>query len=453
MHHTRASGVFLVVLTGFIAYGCSESSPRTKTQVAASSCPGAGPNQMGQIALAKCLATPGLARSSEDTPASSPSAVVLYVDRSGSMRGFLDPGYPTQQPTDYRAVIDKVAVGLHPIRGFSFGARLQGIAPSLATLSSRSFYSDADTKMGDVFAAIANDTSETMSHVIIGDGRRGAAPVSIAQFVQMRDLADRWVSRGGEFVVATTLAPFKTVASDPSGCRKPSLAETEVQRCPLYAFAFVRRSESAQVRATLATAFEQIFAWPTPLIPPSELALNPVEPVPPGLTYLRRWAVTADSAPIARITGAAPSTRLFRTKLSLNDTTTFLGHANALVLAGEATTPVISARGFDLGALAQPWQPVTGGGALVSATDGGRAIGLGTHGPSGTSTIYRIDLAPTGEPSWLLNFDAQRADDVVRTYGLGLLFESFRIQAQRALGSEAPPLAVHPLARVFVVAN
>src|SRR5689334_12324461 len=60
--------------------------------------------EAGDLALGRCLATPELTRS--DRAAVKP--VVVYFDRSGSMRGFLDPYSPTRVPTDYRAVIARL---------------------------------------------------------------------------------------------------------------------------------------------------------------------------------------------------------------------------------------------------------------------------------------------------------------------------------------------------------
>jgi hypothetical protein len=58
--------------------------------------------------------------------------------------------------------------------------------------------------------------------------------------------------------------------------------------------------------------------------------------------------------------------------------------------------------------------------------------------------LYRLELHPAGEPSWLEAFDAENASDALRTYGLGRLFESFRAR---------DPGTAPPVIRSFVVVN
>lgn len=425
--------------------GCSGRESQGSASIASgSSCPGAQQEgEPGDIALAKCLATPALP--AQASVQAAPSSVVVYVDRSASMRGFLDPGYPAQTPTDYRSVIDEVIVGLHPTSGFSFGASVRPIVPSLATLSSKGFYNDRDTRMEDVFAAIGQDTGEVSSHVIVTDGRRGSPGLAIAQFVNMRDLAERWIAGRGSLAVATSLAPFKTVSSDPSGCRRGDSADGAQQTCPLYAFAFIRPGEQAVMLARLAGAFEHVFTWPVLTTPSDRLAIAPPEPATPELQFQPRWSVASGGAPIARARGDAPSTKLHRMQVTVVDTTSTVGRGYWAALGGFEVIPIVAARALRLDAIQQKWQPVSGVAALVQPAPDGRALRIGTHGQSGQKALYRVDLMPTGEPSWLSEFDAVNAHDVVRTYALGRLFESFRIQAKS--------VGVQPAARVYVVVN
>lgn len=58
--------------------------------------------------------------------------------------------------------------------------------------------------------------------------------------------------------------------------------------------------------------------------------------------------------------------------------------------------------------------------------------------------LYRIELYPTGVPTWIDEFDADTANDPVRTYGLGRLFTLF---SQLAEHSPAPA------ARIYAVVN
>jgi hypothetical protein len=159
--------------------------------------------------------------------------VILYVDRSGSMRGFLDPGYPAR--TDYRSVIDRLIVALRPQQAFGFGSSVQPIGTSLGTLGNREFYSDNNTLLEQVLDRIATDTEASATHLIIGDGRRTNPNSANEQYVQMRRLAREWIEQGGTFLVAASRAPFEPVLGDPAGCRAP--AGSGSPTCPLYAFA------------------------------------------------------------------------------------------------------------------------------------------------------------------------------------------------------------------------
>src|SRR5688572_9427556 len=183
---------------------------------ATATCKRTADGEAGDLALARCLANDELLPSSH----AAEHPVVVYFDRSASMRGFLDPKYPTRIPTDYRSVIDRLVVGLRPARGFSFGAALRPAEPTLATLGNRDFYVDRDTQTEQVLAEIARDTTSLETHIIVTDGRRGSPNAADAQYVRLREHGTRWVGRGGSFIVGTSLAPFQTVASDPSGCRR-----------------------------------------------------------------------------------------------------------------------------------------------------------------------------------------------------------------------------------------
>ena len=85
-----ASGFAMAVALG----GCQNERPpeRTVPQVGAESsartnCPSATNGEVAEIALARCLVTSAVFPASR-----APKPVTLYLDRSGSMRGFLDPG-------------------------------------------------------------------------------------------------------------------------------------------------------------------------------------------------------------------------------------------------------------------------------------------------------------------------------------------------------------------------
>lgn len=411
-----------------------------------SACQRTAEGEAGDLALARCLATPEVLAA----PAAQKAPVAVYFDRSGSMRGFLDPSYPTRVRTDYRSVIDRLVVGLAPSSGFSFGSELRRIEPTLATLGNRDFYTDKDTRTEQALAAIARDSLAATSHIIVGDGRRGAPNAGDAQFVRMRELADRWVAQGGAFIVATSLAPFKTVATDPSGCRVSSAsAASDPQTCPLYAFGFIAVGDATRVTATLASVFEHVFVWPALTIPPADLALAPADPLRRDVRLERRWASAPKGSPIVRVRGDSATNRTLSASITVRDTTTPEGHAHAALLGGQNVEIRMFSRAFTPAAAGQEWMPVEARGALVRpgarTAQGALALDFVTRGARGPVSMYRIDLMPGGSPTWLERFDAEDASDVVRTYGLGRLFESFRTKARGG--------NVSPLARFFIVAS
>ena len=413
--------------------------------------------EAGDLALARCLATPEL--TPKDGAAASP--VVVYFDRSGSMRGFLDPKYPTRVPTDYRAVIDRLVVGLRPARGFSFGNALRTAEPTLATLGNRNFYSDRDTQTEQVLTEIARDSTGSESHIIVTDGRRGSPTAGDAQYVRMRDHAMRWVERGGTFVVATSLAPFTTVASDPSGChRSADAAATEPQTCPLYVFGFIAAGDEQRIATALASVFEHMFVWPSPVIPAATLTLATDDPDRRDLRIERRWASAAGGTPIMRVRGDSATNRTLTAVIALRDTTSAENRAYAAMLKDQGARIALYSRALTPAAAGQPWRQVEARGALVRAVDpatdapgdagSGPAIALVSRGPRGPLSMFRVDLVPTGEPLWLDAFAASDASDVVRTYGLGRLFEGFRAQAAGSTGTADAPRS---FARFFIVAS
>lgn len=416
-------------------------------------CPGAShPGAAGQIAVANCLAEPGLPGGTH-TAMTSPK-VILYIDRSASMRGFLDPEFPSRVATDYRSVIDGVAVGLAPDTGYSFGKSIRGIRPTLATLSSVGFYSDGDTKMEDVFAAIRERGSQ-FSHVIIGDGRRGSPASAIAQFVAMRELAVQWVDSGGTFFIAVSNAPFTTVDSDPSGCRAGHSHGTS-QTCPLYAFAFARKGDEMAVATALASAFQRLFAWPILRPPPGRLRLAPRvaqsagQAKGGGAVMNGIWAGTS-AQPIPLIGGPAASNSRFATDLTLLPDESGVGKALGEAFAGDGDTVLVSAKPLTASARSEPWKELSTASGVLLRGAGPREFDFVTFGNAAPRTIFRFDVASTGVPSWLEEFDASDAGNVERTYGLARLFEAFRLKAANAMSTASGRDSL-TLARMFAVA-
>lgn len=356
-------------------------------------------------------------------------SVVLYVDRSGSMQGFLDPDYPTRVRTDYRSVIDGLVVGLGPARAYGFGSGIRETEASLGVLGDRAFYSDNDTRLEDALALVARDTALSATHVIVGDGRRGNPNTANDQYVRIRRLAEGWVGGGGTFLAAASLAPFKPVENDPAGCRSTADSAAVRQTCPLYAFVFVAPGAETRIAAALAGRFEHVFAWPLPAVPPGGLTLVPARSHA-DLTVERGWQRAADGTPIVRVRGAKASNLPLAAALVLRDTTSPAGRAAAAGLRGQRIRTGISVR--PLGGSGSEWAPSPAQGSLVRPAGGDTlAVEFLTRGSDGPKYLYRIDLLPSGTPSWLERFDAEDARDAVRTYGLGRLFELFRTRAEQ----------------------
>ena len=413
--------------------------------------------EAGDLALARCLAAPELIP--HDSAASHD--VVVYFDRSGSMRGFLDPKYPTRIPTDYRSVIDRLVVGLRPTRGFSFGSALRPAEPSLVTFGNREFYTDRDTQTEQVLKEIAKDTAGRETHIIVTDGRRGSPNAGDAQYVRLREHGARWLQHGGAFVVATSLAPFQTVTGDPSGCREAKSASDEPQTCPLYVFGFIAAGDEWRITTALASVFEHLYIWPTPTIPPAALMLVPADADRRDLRIERRWATGAKGTPIVRVRGDSATNRVLSVRVEVRDTSTAVGRTYARLLRDQALGLEMYSRAFTPGPVPTTWVASEARGSLVrpaaepsaegvESTDWRRTIDIVTRGPRAPVSMFMVDLLPAGKPLWLDRFAAEDASDVVRTYGLSRLFEKFQGEAEQVTTG---PRRASPLGRFFIVAS
>ncbi|MBV9773017.1 MAG: hypothetical protein JO040_03670 [Gemmatimonadetes bacterium] len=370
--------------------------------------------------------------------------VAVYADRSRSMRGFLDPAYPTR--VDYRSVIDGLQSRLEPRRVYGFGSsvRMETNA-GLDVLGSREFYGDHDTEMEEALDSIAHDTLLAWSHVVIGDARRGNPDLAYRQFVRMRELALRWSRSRGTFLVAVSRAPFRPVAGDPSGCHAASAGEQDdsARRCPLYAFVFAAPGDGVRIAAELAGLFEHVWGYPLPTAPLTAVGLRPGGGAPePGVEYDSAWL--SGSPPVPRLEAGSPATRPFHVSLVATDTSAPAGRLLARLLADGARLELF-ARPVTADSAASPWKRQDGGTGPVRAGAGGTGIDVFSPGgddcvaadegePCGT--LYRIEARAPGAPPWLALFEAREAADAERTFGLGRLFEPFL-----PLAAAAPPLA------------
>ncbi|HEX2206062.1 MAG TPA: hypothetical protein VHG93_00150 [Longimicrobium sp.] len=370
--------------------------------------------------------------------------MAVYADRSGSMKGFLDPAYPNRN--DYRSVIDGLQARLSPQRVYGFGTQVRQVpGAGLDVLGNRAFYSDANTELEQVMDTIAADSGRAWNHVIVGDGRRTDPDLAHRQFVRMRELALRWTEGGGTFLVAVSRAPFKRVEGDPSGCHAGAAggaAADSARTCPLYAFAFAAPGDGMRIAAVLADRFEHVWAFPMATIPLGRLTLRP-ESGAEGVTFDPSWVPEGASAAVPKIEGETPATTPLRLRVEPADT----GRQGlvAPLLAAERTRAELFSRTVTADTPAPAWRRHDGQVGPVRVTPDGRTLSVFSPGgddcraaaegdPCGA--LYRLDLRPAGTPAWLAQFEAAEAADRERTFGLGRLFEAFIPQA-----ASAPPLA------------
>lgn len=241
-------------------------------------------------------------------------------------------------------------------------------------------------------------------------------------------------------MVATSLAPFKTVSTDPSGCRS-----SPANSCPLYAFAFVAPGDETRIASTLTRVFEHLFAQPLPALAPGDLTIIPTGSLG-GLRVETRWSKASDGTRIVRISAPTPTKTLADAALALADTGTALGTSQAAALRGTQSKLLVTARSLNPAAANEPWVPIDTRSALVRPVEGTDSleVALYSRGENSPAYVYRIDVTSRGAPTWLNDFDAPNASDSVRTFGLSRLFEAFRQQVA------TNPLSV---ARIYFVVN
>lgn len=365
--------------------------------------------------------------------------VAVYADRSRSMRGFLDPAYPTR--VDFRSVIDGLQARLGPRRVYGFGSSVR-LEPNagIDVLGNRDFYGDRDTEMEDALDSIARDTLLAWSHVVIGDARRSDPDLAHRQWMRMRELALRWSRARGTFLVAVSRAPFRRVEGDPSGCHAAGGGQDSARQCPLYAFVFAAPGDGVRIAAELAGLFEHVWGHPLPTAPLAAVALRPDGAAEEGVEYDAAWL--SGPAPVPKLEAASPATRPFPAKLVPSDGSAPAGRLLNRLLDGARLE--LFARPVTADADAAPWKRQGGTGAVRAGAGG---TGLRVFSPGGDDctaaeagqpcgTLYRIEARPPGAPPWLADFEAREAADAERTFGLGRLFEAFL-----PLAGAAPPLA------------
>ena len=440
MYLPHAAALFVggLLLVGCGADARSSTAETASSSAVAAACPKLPANVTGEIQLAKCLATA--------TPLAPPwqedgevKPVVVYIDRSGSMAGFLEPSF-SGDSASYASVIYKVIVALSPQRAYGFGTKVERISTGLGVLSRPSFYTAGNTRLEAAIDSVRRDTAAARSHIIVGDGRRSSKSESETQYDSLRAAAVRWVANGGAFAVAASSAPFQPQPKGKGGCE---LTGPGAGHCPLYGFAFIAPGDEARIVAALARGFEHVYVWPLPSAPPASLQLQPKLPTTPLLLH-PTWTSAANGTPIARL--SAPQHVQQPVCVSITMTTlssAVTDRAARAALRGQSIIEAVSVRAMD--PAAPPWAQSSGAGALVRPdTDADLGLCLISLGPTGLPYLYRADLIASGVPNWLDAFDAPTFPSDSGTYGLRYLFESFKQQAQ----IDKPVVG-----RLYIVAN
>jgi hypothetical protein len=382
-------------------------------------------------AKAKCLAEALPSKKIVEKPA---APVVLYLDRSASMHGFLDE--PVGSKTDFSHVLDAVIAGLQPtVHGY--GQSITDAPASIGVLGHSGFYSDRDTRMEAVVDLIEKDAEQSNVHLIVGDGRRGSKATAESQYVRLRDAAQRWIQHGGSFLVATSMAPFKTVASDPSGCR----ASASVPACPIYLFAYVPAGQELRIASAITDVFQHLFMWPAPSVPGTSTTVAVVGSAG-SLNVNTIWERAASGEPIVRTSAPARTTTLAQLQVTVGNPSAVANRAFQALLDGSELKESLMSRLLS-GARTTAWGDASNGGLVARAA--GASVSVRSLGGGPVSSISRLALVPTGSPSWLSTVESHDPTDPLRTYGIDRLFEAFRQHAK--LNTPAP------VAQVFFVSN
>jgi hypothetical protein len=398
-------------------------------------CPAKGSGPAFEVSAARCLADtlPAPRRTGPQRP------IILYVDRSRSMAGFLDKTIELKG-SDYRSVLNELKAGLSPKEAHSFGSSLKKIALLGGALENPSFYTDGDTQLEDVLPLVKKDSQLGSTHIIIGDGRRGSGTAAIAQYDAMRGAAADWVTKGGTFIVAASPAPFTPQAGDPSGCHT-AMKIVKTAQCPIYAFIFAARGDEERVLQYVGRAFRHVFAWPAPIFPKANTWKFTLPPGS-GLFMNPAFAYAFDGTPISKVWANTPKT-LVEGKLSLVDRTSLASRWRQSLLSGGGFRQVVRARSLRGG----PWATPTLNASLVQAkmSEDAVSVSVASHGSgSQPATLYAVDLVPSGQPSWLKDFGGTSPSHTSRTYALSRLFTWFELNAAEA---------AYPAARFFFVVN
>ena len=399
-------------------------------------------------------------------PAPSAAAVAyrIYIDRSGSMTGYLDTAFAGEfgvrrGSSSLRRQLEMVLAAPNASSSvvYGFGERVVPVGAGsgqavIGELVRQDFYRDNNTRLEDVLDSVAADTRRTAVHLIITDGRRATGEAEIGQYARMAQVARQWLSdtsvaRGGVFAAAVVSAPFHQVRSDRAGCwavRPDGDEEHESEhgqgdadraeraspmRCPLYTFAFIPRRGAGPVLEMLRQNANRLFVTPTV---PTALALE----APPAQT---------PNATLNTVNG--PPLHLFFTSDQLDyvhDTVAVIGSVRegaARYAIDDSLIVRVQVAQIDTG-FGGAWSDVPDlAGALVKPGELRRdtarkrlVVPLELRArKDGSKMRLRLELVTSGRPGWLGDYEATKQGEGVRTYGLSALFDQLP-EAPKLLG-------------------
>lgn len=372
-----------------------------------------------------------------------PEEVRLYVDRSGSMAGYLDRSFGVAMGVSNLKTLLSELLAVRgagtKVYGFGNGLVPLKLAPGMdpiQRLVTQGFYSDNDTRTEDVLNVVAADNDRTAVHLIVTDGRRGGSgSAAIAQYKRLGEVARAWVGNAtnmeGVFAIGASLVPFRPPADDAAGCSSPG-GSRRVGRCALYVFAFVPRAVAEPFLAALRTSMQHVYVYPAVSDSAITYDAEPERPIPAGATlrvfhaplvlafHTEGAASKLDSLPVRVRMEATGSAARF----SLDDSLVVQMERSPLTTGEPHWQPVTD--------LSKEWvapeSPQTGANsALVMAAQLRSRPGL-------SPSIYRLGIVSSGLPRWLRDYEAPAEDDSVRTYALSTLFLHLAPRAARIGG-------------------
>ncbi|HET7233900.1 MAG TPA: hypothetical protein VFJ16_28070 [Longimicrobium sp.] len=377
-------------------------------------------------------------------PTQSPAAVALYIDRSGSMNGYLDAENADSGQTvhasgaNLRTTLTRLlAVGGEQTAVYGFGERVTSLpaltqSEVLGQLFSQRFYNQNDTRTEDVLAQVRADSERASVHLVVTDGRRGSGESAIAQYQRMGEVASWWTARGGVFAVAASMSPFTQVRGDRAGCWQS--APSSAGRCPLYVFAFIPATAAERTLAILDGVSDRLYAYPPPSDARVRIEHATASQQGPGSVGVVRGqpfvlGFRAQGRPNQPVT--AQVTLTFHAdesaaRFALDDSLTWrLDRA----LLGRKTP-----EWTDAGDVSDDWvQP----GRLRTGAGSTLVLPLTVRSYAGLApTLYRIRISSAGLPRWVREYEAVQQRDSLRTYGLSALLTQLQPQPAVLAGAQ-----------------